>query len=107
MKALKKIANLVLAMALLCVAIPFAAASDDDDKYKKWQTAPKSAAPIIPLEKMIALLRPKLGGEILAIEKEFEYGRLVYEVKYIDKSGYVREIYVDPRNGRILSWEHE
>ena len=41
------------------------------------------------------------------IETEFEYedGVPVYEFKYIDRSGRVRELYVDARTGAILKDE--
>lgn len=55
-----------------------------------------------PLPEILKLVRPKIDGEIIETEFEYEHGRPVYEFKYVDKGGRVRELYVDARKGTII-----
>jgi uncharacterized membrane protein YkoI len=54
------------------------------------------------LPEILLLVRPKIKGEIIETEFEYEDCVPVYEFKYIDKNGRVREMYVDARKGTIL-----
>ena len=57
---------------------------------------------ILPLAEILARLRPVTGPEIVDIEYETKRGMPVYEIKYVDKTGRRKEIYVDARNAAII-----
>ena len=57
---------------------------------------------ILGLPEVLALIGPQIDGEIIEIEFDAEHGTPVYEFKYVDKSGRVRELYADARTGVIL-----
>jgi uncharacterized membrane protein YkoI len=73
---------------------------DHDDAWRARQ-----GGAILPLAKVLAMVRPKIRGEIIETEFEYEHGRPVYEFKYVDRRGRVRELYVDARTGAILKDE--
>ena len=62
---------------------------------------------IIPLEEI--LRRLDLGDDvrILEIETEFEHGRRVYEIEYLNRGGRIREILIDARSGEVLADEED
>ncbi len=60
---------------------------------------------ILPLSKIRQIVRSRIKGEIIETEFDHEDGYPVYEFKYIDRSGRVRELYIDARTGSILKDE--
>lgn len=73
---------------------------DHDDAFSA-----REDGTILPLAEVLAIIRPRIDGEIIETEFEYEGGRPVYEFKYVDRRGRVRELYVDARTGRILKDE--
>jgi len=57
---------------------------------------------ILALSEVLALVGPKIKGEIIETEFDYEDGQPVYEFKYVNLRGRVRELYVDARTGVIL-----
>jgi uncharacterized membrane protein YkoI len=57
---------------------------------------------ILALPEVLALVRPQIDGEIIEIKFDTEHGGPVYEFKYVDRGGRVRELYADARTGVIL-----
>jgi uncharacterized membrane protein YkoI len=57
---------------------------------------------ILPLEELLRRQDLGPGARILEIEAEFENGRCLYEIEYLDGSGRIREIWMDARTGEIL-----
>lgn len=57
---------------------------------------------VLPLPQVLGIVGPQIDGEIIETEFEYEHGRPVYEFKYVDRNGRVRELYVDARTGNIL-----
>lgn len=90
---------IILGIALI-LAPP--ALSDDDDSY---YPPAYGKLKVIPLDQILSQLKAQISGEVISIEREFEHGRLTYEIKLIDKHGYVREIYVDAVTGKIIAEE--
>ncbi|MEZ5870692.1 MAG: PepSY domain-containing protein [Nitratireductor sp.] len=70
---------------------------DHDDLYK----ARKSGA-ILPLAEILRRLRPVTGPEVVDVEFETRHDVPVYEIKYVDKSGRRKEIYVDARTAAVV-----
>ncbi len=105
-------------MRPLIVALVFAAAfaappaladkgghGNDDDRSRVAKA--REHAEIMPIEKLLALLGEKIGGEIVEIEIEIddEHGRVVYEIYYLDAAGRRHEIKIDAASGAILERE--
>ncbi len=60
----------------------------------------------LPLEKITRIATTAVGGgEVIEIEFKVRDGRPVCEVKIIDRSGRLREVYVDAQSGKILKIE--
>ncbi|RMF03232.1 MAG: peptidase [Alphaproteobacteria bacterium] len=57
---------------------------------------------ILPLPEILGRITSRIEGEIIETELEFEEARPVYEFKYVDRKGRVRELYVDARTGAVL-----
>ena len=70
---------------------------DHDDAWSARQ-----GGSILPLPEVLAMVRPQIDGKIIEMEFEYEYGRPVYEFKYVNGNGRVRELYVDARTGAIV-----
>lgn len=71
-----------------------------EDVYRR-----RESRDILSFADILKIVRPFIKGEIIETEFENEHGRLVYEIKYIDKAGRVMEIYVDARTGKLLKHE--
>ena len=62
----------------------------------------RESGSILPLPEVLAMVGPQINGEIIKTEFEYEHGKPVYEFKYVDRNGRVRELYVDARTGVII-----
>ncbi len=62
---------------------------------------------ILPLEELMRRLDLGPAARILEIETEFEHGRHVYEIEYLDRGGRIREILIDVVTGQVLAEEEE
>lgn len=93
-------ATLVLALAVTAVAsaVP---ADDDHDRALRL----REDRLVLPLEDLLQRLDLGPDARILELESEYEHGRHVYEIEYVDGGGRVREVYIDAATGEIL--EHE
>jgi uncharacterized membrane protein YkoI len=47
------------------------------------------------------------GGKIVSIERETEWGRLVYEVEVVDQQGLEWEVVIDAADGKVLEVERD
>lgn len=72
----------------------------DDDHEEAFRA--RQGGAILPLAEVLAMVRPKIDGEIIETEFEYERGIPVYEFKYVNSRGQVRELYADARNGAVL-----
>lgn len=70
---------------------------DHDDAWSA-----RKGGSILPLPEVLAIVGPQIDGEIIETEFEIEDGRPVYEFKYVNRKGRVRELYVDARTGIFL-----
>ena len=62
---------------------------------------------ILPLEELLRRLDLGADTRVLEIESEFEHGRRVYEIEYLDGGGRIREVLIDAVSGEVLSDEEE
>jgi len=65
----------------------------------------KQSKDILPFKDILKAIRPFVHGEIIETEFEIEHGLPTYEFKYIDKSGRVREMYVNAKTSKIIKDE--
>ena len=107
---MKKIHLAVLIFAAVFTADTFItgargpARSEESDKQEQVYRH-RQSKDILPFEDILKVVRSRIRGEIIETEFEVEHGIPTYEFKYIDKSGRVREIYVNARTGKILKDE--
>ncbi len=62
---------------------------------------------ILPLAKILAMVRKTNTGEIVATKFEHKGDALIYEIYFLDDSGRRQEIYVDARTGEPIKIEGE
>lgn len=60
---------------------------------------------ILPLERILDILRAAAEGEIIEIQLELEAGRPVYEFDLIGPDGHVFEVEIDAATGEVLEIE--
>jgi len=60
---------------------------------------------ILPLTRILDILRDAAAGEIIEIQLELEEGRLVYEFDLIGPDGHVFEVEIDAATGAVLEIE--
>ncbi|MBS0535875.1 MAG: PepSY domain-containing protein [Proteobacteria bacterium] len=89
-----------VATALLAAA-PRAHARDHDDRRRDEMRRAVEAGEIRSLADIIAGVRGQLPGDIAGVEIERENGHWIYELRVIDGSGRLYEVYIDARNGTI------
>lgn len=58
---------------------------------------------ILSLESILKNIRIKFPGKILEVELENEDGHIYYEIEILGKDGIVREIYINAKNGKLIS----
>lgn len=98
----------VAALLLLAFAAPDAEARrgrgghGDHDEAMRYLDEGRS----LPLEKVTRIATTAVGGgEVIEIEFKVREGRPVCELKIIDRSGRLREVYVDAETGKVLKIE--
>ena len=94
-----------LALALPLLSLLAVVAHADDDREEL--SAAARSGPLLPLSDILDSLAGRIDGRIADIEFEREHGRPVYEIYWIDGNGRRQELYVDARDGRILSEEED
>ena len=66
----------------------------------------REAGTIVPLDTILADYRQRYRqGRILETELEFEHGRYVYEIEFLDSDGVVRELEYDAESGTLRAYE--
>jgi uncharacterized membrane protein YkoI len=83
------------------VALPFHTAQADDDYIEARRL--QESGDILPLETILKKVRLMYPGKVLEIELEMEADQIVYEVEILGKDGVVREVYINAKNGTLLS----
>lgn len=102
--ALRCLPVLVLAAALLGAG-PSPALGGDLD-HERAQRA-RERGEILPLDHILALVRARVGGDVVKVELERDDGIWIYELKVIDARNRLLEIEVDARSGDILEIEED
>lgn len=92
------------ALASAAVLSSSALANRDRDNDRALRAVEQGEA--LSLAEILDRIRPQLlGGEVVDVAFERTRGRWIYELKVIDRSGHLREFYVDAANAEILQRE--
>lgn len=83
-------------------AVTIGIAHSDEESHHEDVLKQRETKDILSFDAVLSTIRPMINGEIIEAEFEMEDGVPVYEFKYIDPSGHVREMYVDARTGKII-----
>lgn len=73
-----------------------------DDDYIEARRLLESGE-ILPLESILKNVRKVAPGKILEVDIEKEDGQIVYEIEVLSENGIVRKIYINARNGKLIS----
>lgn len=103
-RALRFLPMLVLAAAL-AGAGPGPAFGGDLD-HERAQRA-RERGEILPLDHILALIRARVGGDVVKVELDRDDGIWIYELKLIDGRNRLLEIEVNARTGEILEIEED
>lgn len=83
-------------------AFGFSKVAYADDDYIEARRLLESGQ-ILPLEKILKLIRPVVSGKILEVEIEKKDSIIVYEIELLSEKGIVSEVYINAKSGEILS----
>jgi uncharacterized membrane protein YkoI len=90
------------ALALIALlAAPALADNDDEHDHDRARRA-RERGEVLPLERILAVVRAQVPGEIVGVELEREHGTWIYEVRVIDASGRRLKVYVDAAKGVVI-----
>ena len=93
--------RLFLSMVILSLVVVGNGHGDDyEEAYRL-----RERQEILPLEELLHRLDLGVDTRILEIESEFEHGRYVYEIEYLDRMGRIHEVLIDARSGEVLAEE--
>ncbi|SOC37643.1 uncharacterized membrane protein YkoI [Rhizobium subbaraonis] len=105
--------RLLAACAVLYPAMALSEASppdvDDVDDTREHYEAREALrkGEVLPLDRIIEVVRKQFQGDIIEIEFERNDGKYVYEIEIIDPSGRVVEVEVDAKTAEILDGEDD
>ena len=94
--------RILVFLALLLASPPIAFADDDDHDRAR---AALQRGEILPLSRILDIVRRDTPGRVIDVELDDDDGRHVYEMEILDTRGRVVEIKVDAASGRILKRE--
>jgi len=80
--------------------------ADEDHSYDRARRASERGE-ILPLTEIYARVLKRFPGRVLEAELERERGRWIYELKVLDPSGRLFEIYTDASTGEIIKHKAE
>ena len=92
--------GIILLSTTLLAAMPATLARADIDHREAREL--RLSGQILPLERIIEVVRQVKTGIIIETELEFEKGRYIYEVEILDDEGLVWEIELDAATAEIL-----
>ena len=106
---------LLFALALLLIAAPPRAQEraplpplqPEDGLDAGFARAAVLRGEILPLDRILGILRDRFPGEIVEIQLELEGGVLTYEFDLVSPDGRLYEVEIDAAGGAILEVEDE
>jgi uncharacterized membrane protein YkoI len=95
----------MLVILVLLISSPVNDVRADDDYLEAKRL--RNRGEIMSLEEIMQHVRKVYPGRILEVELENEEGHIIYELEILGTDSIVREIYIDARNGELLSVEED
>jgi uncharacterized membrane protein YkoI len=95
----------MLVIVVLLISSPVNGVLADDDYLEAKRL--RNRGEIMSLEEIMKNVRKVYPGRILEVELENKKGTIIYELEILGKDSIVREIYIDARNGKLLSVEED
>lgn len=98
----RSVAALALAAALLATSDR---AVGSDSKPRRDHDVAREAlrrGDVLPLDKILAIVRQHVQGDVVEVELENEGGQLVYEFKLLASDGRLIKVYASARDGMII-----
>lgn len=105
MKTLPTVVKAVL-VSLLSLGLADGVVAKDKSEHDAVREALRRGE-ALPLDKILAIARQQVHGDVIEVDIEHEKGVLVYQIKVLTDSGRVREIYLDARTGAVLKIEDD
>lgn len=99
---------LYLLLVLLAAFMPLPARTDDGGQRERVDLDEAvRKGEVMPLSDILKKVKPKLQGQILEIEFEYEKGLPIYEIYVLNSLGRRLEYEIDARTAEILSHEDD
>ncbi|MFC3052518.1 PepSY domain-containing protein [Kordiimonas pumila] len=89
---------LLLGLALSIVDISYMAMGDDHDIARR----ALQNGEVLPLMEILKLSEKYVTGDIIEVELENKKDKIYYEIKFLEKSGKVMELFLDARTGAYI-----
>jgi len=91
-------------IALIVFFVPNDMASAQGSTFSpvKKNTKSKSTLRVYSAQQAAQLVKRRLGGKVLKVNKQTINGNSGYKVKLIKKNGYIVSVLVDAKSGRII-----
>lgn len=94
-----------LLLAALAALLGSSVSAGDDDHERAMRAM--QAGEIRPLVDILATFTASQAGRVVEVELEQKHGHWIYEFKFLEQNGLLREIKVDARTGEILQSKHD
>jgi len=104
--AAQRLGVVALALAAMAGMSAVVADSDDERDHEKARGAYERGE-VRSLSEIIDRVSSQVDGEIVEAEFEREHGRWIYELKIIERSGRLLELYVDAETAEIIKVEED
>lgn len=100
-------ARAIASVLLLMLVLPGPALADDDhdDAQRAWRGA--NSGEFLPFARLARIALDRYPGRIVEAELDDDDGRVVYEIKILQRNGRVLDVELDARTGRILGVDED
>ena len=102
--------TLIILTALMMAGLTWAAAAEDGHHQHhadhKVARAALARGEVLPLEKILMLVRPKLQDEIVGIKFEMHENRWFYEFRTVDRAGHLHYVHANAITGGLETVEN-
>ncbi|WP_170314671.1 PepSY domain-containing protein [Aquibium carbonis] len=98
-------ARILASVLLLVLILPASALADDDDAQRAWRGT--RSGEFLPFARLAEIALGQFPGRIVEAELDDDDGRIIYEIKILQRNGRVLEVEIDARTGRILDVDED
>ena len=100
-------ARAIASVLLLMLVLPGPAIADDDrdDAERAWRGT--RSGEFLPFARLAQIALGRFPGKVVEAELDEDDGRVVYEIKILQRNGRVLEVEIDARTGRIVDVDED